>query len=396
MTQILYPDHTAAIYHVPELIDDFAAANGMTAALYRLADLKSYLKNNDKSSEIQDLFLRPTSLLMVPTTVNVNFGLLQVSKAMNVATPSTGTDHVDFDDLKKHQVAFFSAPGENAVSVVEYVLSAIPVLVDMAASKDAPISKDDLICDGSSSNRRLSLGIIGYGRIGSRLGAVGQRLGWQVRAYDPPLFHSTGHDLDSVLDSDIISLHVPLVTIGQHPTHGMINQSLLHRSRRSSIWLNASRGQVVAADDFAELCATHIAAIDVFPAEPPQHQFLDAATLVTPHIAGYSWRARFRGVYRVLEDFAATKGLRMPKSMDDYAPFGYDLSSIDFIEAESKALRQNPDSFSKRRNQYPTRSGFRDEIESKKWQDRFHTSENKQRLLYFQRIFEIWNQLHFY
>lgn len=385
MKRILYPDHTAAIAGVPELMQDFAAANGLEASTYRLSDLQKLLasEEGEASSEFA-LWLKenPIALFFIPTTVRVHEKLFRLTEAETFATASTGTDHVDFSFLQRKGLPYFSAPGENAHSVVEYVLAALPLLFD-----------PDWLC---KANDRFSLGIIGYGRIGSKLGAIAHRLGWTVRAYDPPLFHSTEKNLHFVLQSDVITFHVPLTDEGRHATRGMITDAILDQANPSSVWINTARGPVITPRMLLRLCGEFRTVIDVFPSEPARSEWIEKATLVSPHVAGYSWKARFAGVFRVLQNFAAVRSLRMPFRIEDYRPQRFALSGLNFLEAESQSLKSDPDSFSERRNRYPSRSSFRDEMEPGWLEGLSGLDAGSSHGRYFGRIFKAWNELHLY
>ncbi|EHQ05921.1 NAD(P)-dependent oxidoreductase [Leptonema illini] len=384
MKRILYPDHTAAIAGVPELMQDFAAANGLEASRYELSDLQKLLASEGTASSEFAAWLQesPIALLSVPTTVRIDERLLRLTEAEAFATASTGTDHVDFSSLEREGLPYFSAPGENALSVVEYVLAALPLLFD-----------PDRLCKAEGD---FSLGIVGYGRIGGALGAVAHRLGWTVRAYDPPLFHSTEDDLHSVLQSDVITFHVPLTKEGRHATRGMITDTFLDQANPSSVWINAARGPVITPETLLRLCSEFRTVIDVFPSEPARPEWLEKATLVSPHVAGYSWKARFAGVFRVLQSFAVARSLRMPFRIEDYRPERFALSGLDFLEAESQSLKSDPDSFSERRNRYPTRSSIRDEMELGRLEGLSGLNAGSPHGRYFGRIFEAWNELHLY
>jgi erythronate-4-phosphate dehydrogenase len=377
MKRILYPDHTAAISGVPELMDDFAEANGLEAAVYELAELQDLLAGKKRKDSAFALWLRdkPVALFNVPTTIRIDEALFQLTGAEAFATASTGFDHVDFHFLEKAGIPFFSAPGENALSVVEYVLASLPLLFD-----------SDQLCDAKSDFR---LGIIGYGRIGSALGAAAHRLGWTVKAYDPPLFHSGPEDLRSVMQSHVITFHVPLTAEGPHATEGMINESLLDMAATFSVWINTARGRLITPATLLRLCHEFRTVIDVFPAEPATPIWLEKATVVSPHVAGYSWKARFSGVFRVLQNFASARSLRMPFRIENYRPDHFALCGLDFLASESAALKSNPGSFAERRNRYPARSSFRDEMQK-------GAGFEGKTARYFEKIFQVWNELHFY
>jgi len=86
----------------------------------------------------------------------------------------------------------------------------------------------------------------------------------------------------------------------------------------------------------------------------------------------------------------------MPFRIEDYRPERFALSGLDFLEAESQSLKSDPDSFSERRNRYPSRSSFRDEIELGRLEGLSGLNAGSAHGRYFGRIFEAWNELHLY
>lgn len=373
--RILFPDHTATIEGVTDMISAFADINQLKPTVYQLADLKQ------NSSNFQS-FLKEdqNTIVFVPTTVRIDEQLHKVCEAKLYATASTGTDHVDFSFLLNNQIPFVSAPGENSISVVEYVLSSLPYFFDV----------DQLL------QEQLSIGIIGYGRIGSQLGQVCQQLGFQVSTFDPLKYVSTPNDqLATVLKSDAISFHVPLTKNSQFATFEMIDDRFLDVALPNSVWINSARGQIIDSAVFERLIKEHKTAIDVFPIEPANTSWLEHIKLASPHVAGYSWRGRAGGVFRVLSEVSSLFGFSFPFTLEEFLPAKYEISALNFIDAESNLLKENPNSFNKRRNHYPSRSSFRDEIEFDP-QIEMLTDISQSHKEYLQRIFEIWNRLHLY
>ncbi|MBW7857592.1 MAG: hypothetical protein H3C43_04695 [Leptonema sp. (in: Bacteria)] len=373
--RILFPDHTAAIEGVVDLIAAFANTNQLKPVVYRLNDLKQ------NTTQFQS-FLKEekNAIVLIPTTVKIDESLHSHCQSMVYATASTGTDHVDFGFLAENEIPFVSAPGENSISVVEYVLSSLPYLIDA----------------NRLLNEQLSIGIVGYGRIGSLLGQVCQQLGFQVSIFDPLKYGAIPKDqLTTVLNSDIISFHVPLTKGIQFPTYQMIDHRWLDVAYKDSIWINSSRGQIIATDAFERLIQEHKTIIDVFPIEPAEPTWLKSSTLVSPHVAGYSWQGRAGGVYRVLSDISSLFGFSFPFTLDEFRPARFELSALNFINSESELLKKNPTQFLYRRNNYPTRTSFRQEIDLDLHLERF-TDFTEAHKTYLQRIFEIWNRLHIY
>jgi erythronate-4-phosphate dehydrogenase len=245
-------------------------------------------------SGISPATLHGADMLITRSKVKVNDHLLEGSSLSFYGTATAGFDHVDVDALARRKIAWSQAPGSNANSVAEYVLAALSLL---------------------GLNREMSwegktLGIIGAGHVGSRLASVAATLGIKVLLNDPPLRAKTGNahyrPLFDVLEkSDIVSLHVPLVDGGEHPTRGMADSVFFASLKPGVVFINASRGEVVNEPALSRAAVKGIFSaiiLDVFDHEPDiSIDTLKLALLATPHIAGYSLDGRLKGtemVYR--------------------------------------------------------------------------------------------------
>jgi erythronate-4-phosphate dehydrogenase len=224
----------------------------------------------------------------VRSVTAVNETLLAGSAVRFVGTATIGVDHVDLNYLQQHHIAFASAPGCNAIAAAEYVISALLVI---AERQGFPL-------------REKTVGIIGCGNVGSQVLSRLQALGVSCLIHDPPLQEQGGVrsyvDLDTVLTADIITLHVPLTKTGRYPTYHLVNADLLSKLRDDVIFINTSRGAVV---DEKALLAKLVnypkmtAILDVWHQEPQINlQLLQQVTLGTPHIAGYSFDGKVRGM----------------------------------------------------------------------------------------------------
>jgi len=226
-------------------------------------------------------------ILLVRSITRVDAALLEESSVNFVGTATIGEDHVDKRYLSSLGIGFTSAPGCNANSVAEYVVAALFVL---AARKNLDL-------------RKLRLGIVGHGNVGSRVGAKARALGMQIVVNDAPLAGATCEPfyrpMAEVFACDIVTVHVPLERKGPFATHHLVNEPFLESMRPGSILINTSRGAVV--DNRALLNALedgHLSAaiLDVFENEPtPDPDLVAAADIATPHIAGYSFDGKVRG-----------------------------------------------------------------------------------------------------
>jgi erythronate-4-phosphate dehydrogenase len=320
--------------------------------------------------------VRAADVLVVRTVTRVDSALLAGSNVRFVATATSGTDHVDLEYLERAGIGFAAAGGCNARAVAEYVLSGLCAVVQ----------QQDLDLRGKHA------GIIGYGHVGTMVEKLLQACGINCLVNDPPLQarqpeDRTWHDLGEVLEADIVSLHVPLVRVGDHPTLNLVDSEFLARLGSDVIFINTSRGEVV---DEAALCAfldanPHAAAVlDVWRHEPKINTGLLTRTRVgTPHIAGYSSDAKLRATCMVYEQLRAFLGvttapplptlpivregnLRLSDWQDEMEAIAMAvLGSYDIRSDSASLLRilelpddQRGDYFDALRNQYPVRREF--------------------------------------
>jgi erythronate-4-phosphate dehydrogenase len=228
-------------------------------------------------------------VLLVRSITQVNETLLAKNERLSfVGTATIGTDHIDQEYLSKRNISFHSAPGCNAVSVAEYVLSALVVLAER------------YLLDLFS----LTVGIVGGGNTGTRLSEKLTALGINHKICDP-LLEQTKKDsrkfvsLDEVLACDVISLHVPKVTSGEYPTYQLLNQDNLAKLRDEQILISACRGDVI--DNQALLALKKSGhgiklVLDVWQGEPDVlTELIQYTEIATAHIAGYSLEGKARG-----------------------------------------------------------------------------------------------------
>jgi D-3-phosphoglycerate dehydrogenase len=211
-----------------------------------------------------------------------------------------GTNQVDLDAAMMRGVPVFNAPFSNTRSVAELVLGEAILLLRRIPEKNARVHQGfwDKTADGAFEARGKTLGIIGYGNIGSQVGTLAEALGMRVIFHDVEAKLPLGNaravpSLKKLLaQSDVVTLHVP----GGKSTRNIINAAALAAMKPGAILINASRGTVVDIDALhAALASGHVsgAAIDVFPTEPKStNEPLDSPligmrnVILTPHIGG--------------------------------------------------------------------------------------------------------------
>ncbi len=228
-------------------------------------------------------------VLLVRSITQVNESLLSKNQKLTfVGTATIGTDHIDQAYLAQRNIAFSSAPGCNAVSVAEYVLSALVILAERYLL--------DLT--------KFTVGIVGGGNTGSRLSEKLLALGIHYKICDPLLADDINdsrdfYSLEEVLECDVISLHVPKVVDGEHPTYHLLDESRLNNLRDDQILISACRGEVI--DNHALLALKSSGhgvklVLDVWEGEPNVlTPLIDYTEIATAHIAGYSLEGKARG-----------------------------------------------------------------------------------------------------
>ncbi len=231
--------------------------------------------------------LTHADVLLVRSVTQVNAELLENTPVQFVASATIGFDHIDLDYLASKNIPFARAPGSNAISAAEYVVSGLLIL----ARQQGFNLKDKTV------------GIIGCGNVGSRVQKRLQALGVRCLPHDPPLAEKTGDtqfvDRETLLSADIVTMHVPLVKTGAHPTLALADQPFFEQFSDSGIFINTSRGDVVveaALKEKIQTCPDFHTILDVWEGEPAiDAELLKQTNLGSPHIAGYSLDGKIRG-----------------------------------------------------------------------------------------------------
>jgi erythronate-4-phosphate dehydrogenase len=235
---------------------------------------------------IDQTVVKNADVLLVRSVTQVDESLLKNSNISFVGSATSGIDHIDTDYLKQSNINFVHAPGSNARSVAEYVLSSL--------FATAEFNNFDL------ANK--TVGIIGCGQVGSRVKRFMESLGVRCLVNDPPLAEQSASDfyvdLERVLEADIITIHVPLTTDGKYPTSKLVDKTFLDRLKPDVVLINTSRGEVVDEPDllsFKEANPKSTLILDVWCNEPAINiNLLQQAFIGTPHIAGYSYDGKLK------------------------------------------------------------------------------------------------------
>lgn len=290
-----YNRHVRTIVHVAAEVDrgllDRLEADERVDLRFKPANSESELV--DAVSDVEVLVSRYHN----PLTASV---LASAPKLRLIVQGTSGLDNIDLDAAVIRQITVIGIPGENANAVAEYVLGCILMLTRTIPTYSAQMREQTWTREGCAANRELkshALGIIGLGRVGSRVATLAAALGLRSSAFDPYLASkeiarrgaTNSESLAQLLrTSTIITVHVPL----NAETKAMIGPSELALLPRGAIVINAARGAVVDLDAvLLSLANNHLegAAIDVFDEEPPRRSWpSDPRLILTPHVAGCS------------------------------------------------------------------------------------------------------------
>ncbi|UCH62056.1 MAG: 4-phosphoerythronate dehydrogenase [Fidelibacterota bacterium] len=261
--------------------------------------------------------LRDVDAVVVRAVTPVNADLLNDTHVRFVATPTSGTDHIEVEYLKARDIGFASAAGGNANAVAEYVMAALFYLA----------AKYDLDLAG------MSIGIIGVGHIGSKVAQKAEAIGMQVLLNDPPLQRETGDacylSLAELFDCDFITLHTPLTRNGIDRTYHLVDRHFLDSLKSGVFIIHSARGAVADTAALTESLQTgHLAGavVDVWENEPNiDLTLMDKVDIATPHIAGFTVDGRVGAVMMVYQAMCRYFGIRERNVLGDFLSEGEKL-----------------------------------------------------------------------
>ncbi|MEO6539095.1 MAG: phosphoglycerate dehydrogenase, partial [Ferruginibacter sp.] len=285
-----------------ENISDVAVRQFESNGYANVKRLSGALSEADLIKEIKNVHLlgiRSKTLL----TQNV---LEAAKKLQAVGCFCIGVNQVDLNEATANGVAVFNAPYSNTRSVAELVIGSSIILVRKILDKNKAAHNGAWMKDASGSHelRGKTIGIIGYGNIGSQVSVLAESLGMKVIFFDTETKLPLGNAADIktlkelLQQSDVVTLHVPET----NATKNIINKTNLKYFKKGAVLLNYARGEVV---DLPALRTALIAgdlggaAIDVFPKEPQKNgdKFTSVLqdvpnVLLTPHIGGSTQEAQ--------------------------------------------------------------------------------------------------------
>ena len=300
-TKTSYPKEKIRILFL-ENISDVAVKNFSKHGYVKVEKITKALSEEDLVKEIKDVHI-----LGIRSKTHISPKVLDAAKKLQaIGCFCIGVNQVDLHSATQHGVAVFNAPYSNTRSVAELVIAASIMLIRRIPDKNKSAHDGIWMKDskGSYELRGKTLGIIGYGNIGTQVSVLAEALGMKVMFYDVETKLPMGNAVDAkslkelLKLSDVITLHVP----DTPQTKNLVNKNNLKHFKKGSILINYARGEVVDLDALqASLKNGQLsgAAIDVFPWEPEKNgdKFQTPLqnipnVILTPHIGGSTEEAQ--------------------------------------------------------------------------------------------------------
>ncbi|WP_289034258.1 phosphoglycerate dehydrogenase [uncultured Roseibium sp.] len=281
--------------------------------------------------------IKGVHILGIRSRTQVTEEILQAANTLvAVGCFSVGTNQVDLEATVRRGIPVFNAPFSNTRSVAELTIAEIVMLMRGIFPKSSAAHEGKWLktATGSHEVRGKTLGIVGYGNIGTQLANLGEAMGMRVIFSDmtDKLQHGNvtpTESLDELLaQSDVVSLHVPDTA----ETRNMITATEIAKMKKGAFLINNARGKVVDIDALAAaLKSKHLAgaSIDVFPVEPKSNndEFVSPLrgldnVILTPHVGGST------------EEAQARIGEEVSKRLVEYSDVGSTVGAVNFAEVQ--------------------------------------------------------------
>jgi len=306
-----------------------------TAASYQVERLNKALPASELKQRLAEGSRTPTQILGIRSKTRLSADVLDATGPLQaIGCFCIGTNQVDLAAASRRGIPVWNAPFSNTRSVAEMILAEVIMLARQLGDRSREVHAGSFrkVSAGCYEVRGKTLGIIGYGHIGSQVGVLAESLGMRVVFYDIVPKLAIGNcqscpTLGALLaQSDFVTLHVPATP----QTHGMIGATELAAMKKGSYLLNASRGTVVDLQALANaLKSGHMrgAAVDVYPEEPEENSdgFVTPLqnlpnVILTPHIGGSTEEAQVNigrevatSLLRFLSQGATTGAVNFPQ-----------------------------------------------------------------------------------
>ncbi len=281
------------------------AENALIEAGCSVKRVNSALKEDELIAALEGVHV-----LGIRSKTNVTKKVLESPQARSLLAVGAfciGTNQIALEPAMRRGVCVFNAPFSNTRSVAEMVIAEIIMLSRQLGDRNNELHQGvwRKIATGSKEVRGKTLGVVGYGHIGTQVGILGEFFGMKVAFYDVAAKLPLGNaqpvpTLEALLaQSDFVTLHVPET----QQTRGMMGAAQIAAMKKGACLINASRGTVVDLDALAAaLKSGHVqgAAVDVYPDEPEQSETKGFVTplqklpnvVLTPHVGGSTLEAQ--------------------------------------------------------------------------------------------------------
>ncbi|MBC7419976.1 MAG: phosphoglycerate dehydrogenase [Bdellovibrio sp.] len=299
-------------------------------------DLLSHAPSEDEYIQL----LKKYDVLGIRSKSEITQKILEQNKhLMAIGAFCIGTNQINLLEANRAGIPVFNAPHSNTRSVAELVIAEMIALSRQLGDRNILAHQGEWMksAEGSKEVRGKTLGLVGYGHIGSQVSVLSEAMGMKVVFYDIikklPLGNaqSKTHLGDLLQEADFVSLHVPETP----ETKNMISGKEISRMKKGSFLINASRGTVIVIDDLVKaLKENHLAgcAVDVFPEEPASNKEKFKSPLqglknviLTPHIGGSTEEAQY------------AIGLEVAESFRKFLRFGTTAGAVNFPNVELAA-----------------------------------------------------------
>jgi erythronate-4-phosphate dehydrogenase len=298
--------------------------------------------------------------LVIRTRTICNEKLLSGSKVKFIATATIGFDHIDTAYCEAAGISWQNAPGCNATSVAQYIMSVLILWQQYKAPLDMPIS-------------HFTIGVVGVGHVGSEIVSLANKMGLRVLQNDTPRADAEGtKDFVSLkqiaAECDIITFHVPLIKEGKYRTYHLADAAFFDSLEKKPLIINTSRGSVIDTSVLKHAIIDEKisdAVLDVWENEPNiDLELLDKVWIGTPHIAGYSADGKANATRMSLHALCHFFNLGENFNIAPLSPVNTNIFAASYDDAllqiydprrDSVSLKTHPEKFEYLRGNYPLR-----------------------------------------
>ena len=334
-TAISYPKNRIKVLLLENIHPD--AERKLKEEGYQVETYSAAMDEEELSERIKDV-----SILGIRSKTHVTDKVLEnANRLIALGAFCIGTNQIDLDASSQKGVAVFNAPYSNTRSVVELAIGEIIMLMRGIPDKSVAMHQGTWSKSATNSNeiRGKSLGIIGYGSIGSQLSVLAEAMGMRVYYYDVVEKLALGNAIkcesmkELLKQAEVVSLHVD----GREENTNLIDEEAFSHMREGTILLNLGRGSVVdisALKKNVESGKIRGASVDVFPQEPKSNQEEFQSELrglpnviLSPHIGGSTQEAQEN-----IADF-------VPNKIIEYINTGSTFNSVNFPNVQLPLLK---------------------------------------------------------